>query len=102
MIRHVVLIRPRAGLPADRLDAIMAELRGLKAEIPGILAIEAGPNTSPEGLGQGFACGFTVDFADAGARDAYLPHPAHQRVGGMIVDAALDGVDGLVVVDFEV
>ncbi|MDE2445926.1 MAG: Dabb family protein, partial [Alphaproteobacteria bacterium] len=46
--------------------------------------------------------GFTVDFVDAAARDTYLPHPAHQKLGAMIVAAAQGGVDGITVVDWEV
>ena len=46
--------------------------------------------------------GFTVDFADAAARDAYLPHPDHQLVGKMVVAALDGGLEGLAVVDWEV
>ena len=56
-----------------------------------ILAITAGRDGSPEGLQKGFTHGFTVDFTNAKSRDAYLPHPEHQKVGKMIV-AVLDGL----------
>lgn len=99
MIRHCVFCR--FGANAD-ITAISAGLKRLKDSIPGILAITFGPNVSPEGLGKGFTHGFTVDFTDAAARDAYLPHPEHQKVGQMIVAALDGGLEGLAVVDWEV
>lgn len=102
MIRHIVLIRPRQGLATGRMGEIMAGLRGLQDTIPGILAVASGPNTSPEGLDRGYAQAFTVDFVDAEARDDYLPHPDHRRVGAMIIEAAEGGIEGILVADFEV
>ena len=97
-IRHVVLVRfkPDADVPA-----IFAALKALQGKIDGILAISAGPDNSPEGLQRGNTHGFTVDFRDAAARDAYLPHPEHQKVGAMVVAAADGGISGVTVVDWE-
>jgi hypothetical protein len=98
MIRHVVLCRFRKD--AD-VAAVFAAIAGLKDRIPGILAISCGRDNSPEGLQKGFTHGFTVDFTDAAARDAYLPHPDHQAAGKMVVDALDGGLDGLAVIDWE-
>lgn len=99
MIRHTVLIhfKPDADFPN-----IFAALKALQGKIDGIVAITAGADSSPEGLQRGNTHGFTVDFVDAAARDAYLPHPEHQKVGAMIVAASVGGVDGVTVVDWEV
>jgi hypothetical protein len=97
MIRHVVLCRFRKD--AD-VAAIFAAIEGLKQKIPGILAVTCGTDCSPEGLQKGFTHGFTVDFTDAAARDAYLPHPDHQLVAKMVVDALDGGLEGLVVIDW--
>jgi hypothetical protein len=99
MIRHAVFGRFRKD--AD-VDAVFAAIKGLQQKIPGILAITCGKDTSPEGLQKGFTHGFTVDFVDAAARDAYLPHPDHQVVGKMVVAALDGGLEGLAVVDWEV
>lgn len=99
MIRHVVLCRFRTD--AD-VDTVFAAIRGLKDKIPGILAVTCGKDNSPEGLQKGFTHGFTVDFTDAAARDAYLPHPDHQVVGKMVVAALDGGLAGLTVLDWEV
>ena len=42
-----------------------------------------------------------VDFENSAARDDYLPHPAHQAVGKMIVGITEGGVDGITVLDWE-
>jgi hypothetical protein len=98
MIRHVVLIKLR---DASEAPSIFAALKTLQSQIPGIINIAAGTDSSPEGLQRGYTHGFTVDFVDAAARDTYLPHPAHQKVGAMIVAACEGRVDGVLVLDWE-
>jgi hypothetical protein len=98
MIRHVVLCRFRED--AD-VAAVCAAISSLQHKIPGILSVTCGKDNSPEGLQKGFTHGFTVDFVDAAARDNYLPHPAHQVVGKMVVAALDGGLSGLAVIDWE-
>ena len=102
MIRHIVLYRQRADLPSAESDAVIAAIRAMKAEIPGIVAVAIGLDNSPEGLARGYTHGFTVDFTDAAARDAYLPHPDHVKVARILVAATQGGADGILVFDFEV
>jgi hypothetical protein len=97
LIRHVVLVKFKAGSDTAK---IFAALKALETKMPGILSISAGQDNSLEGLQRGNTHAFTVDFVDAAARDAYLPHPEHQKVGGMIVAAAEGGIDGITVVDW--
>jgi hypothetical protein len=77
-LRHVVLFKFKDGAPADAVKAIEEKFRGLKSKIAGISDFEWGTDVSPEKLSQGFTHCFFVTFPDAAARDAYLPHPAHQ------------------------
>ena len=97
MIRHTVFCRFKSD--AD-IQAVFTALKGLQQKIPGILAITCGADNSPEGLQKGFTHAFSVDFTDAAARDAYLPHPEHQKVGQLVVAAAEGGNEGLAVVDW--
>ena len=98
-IRHVVIVcfKPGANVPE-----IFAALKGLQEKIDGILHVSTGADCSPEGLQRGNTHGFTVDFRDAKSRDAYLPHPEHQKVGAMIIAAAKGGIGGVTVVDWEI
>ena len=98
MMRHVVLMKLRNAGDAPQ---IFAALQSLQTQIPGIIEVRCGRDCSPEGLQRGHTHGFTVDFTDAAARDAYLPHKAHQKVGAMIVAACEGGVSGITVADWE-
>ncbi|MDP8997147.1 MAG: Dabb family protein [Pseudomonadota bacterium] len=79
MIRHVVLFKLRAGLGGSVATEIFAALKALKNEIPGIIAVSCGADVSSEGLQRGHTHAFTVDFTNAAARDAYLPHPGTKK-----------------------
>lgn len=102
MIRHCVFVRFRGDVAEAERNAIYADLAALKDVVPGFVAISYGANVSPEGLHQGFADGFTIDFIDEAARDAYLVHPAHKAAGNRLVAALEGGRDGLIVFDIVV
>jgi len=80
VLYHVVLLKLKPGASVNEVALARDAVVGLRDKIPGIRSIHSGPNTSPEGLGQGHEFGFVVVFQDAAARDAYLPHPAHRAV----------------------
>jgi hypothetical protein len=102
MIRHCVFLRFRSDVPQAEKHGIWADLAALKALIPGFEALHVGANVSPEGLGKGFAEGFIIDFDGPAARDAYLVHPDHVKLGGRIVAALDGGVEGVLVYDIEI
>ena len=87
MIRHCVFLRFRNDVPQAEKDGIWADLAALKPLIKGFLLHHIGANVSPEGLGKGFAEGFIIDFDGPAARDAYLVHPDHVKLGGRIVSS---------------
>jgi hypothetical protein len=97
MIHHIALFAWKPGVTRAQEAAIGAELTGLKARIPGIVSASFGRQNSPEGLGKGMDVGLAVVFTDAAARDAYLPHPAHQEVVARLKPLLAD----LVVLDYE-
>ena len=78
MLLHIVLMTKRPTVGDAEVDALRGAILGLRDLVPGIVSIDWGSNTSPEGLGHGYELGFVVAFEDAAARDAYLPHPDHQ------------------------
>jgi hypothetical protein len=78
-LRHVVLFSFKNNATADQVESVVSGFAALPAAIPGIVAYEWGTNVSPEGLNDGFTHAFTLTFANAPDRDAYLVHPAHQR-----------------------
>lgn len=98
MIRHIVLMKLKPDADQIAIDAVGAGLPTLQSEIPGIVSYAFGPNNSTEGRTEGFELGFTIDFEDAAARDAYLPHPAHQAYIPFVRAVSTD----VLVFDFEV
>ncbi len=79
VLRHVVLLAFKPETSPAEVAAVEAAFAALPAQIPEIVAFEWGRDVSVEGKAQGFSHCFLVTFADAAGRDAYLPHPAHQR-----------------------
>jgi quinol monooxygenase YgiN len=96
VLRHVVLFKFKDGAPAEKVREIESRFGKLKTEIPGIIGYEWGTDVSPEKLAQGFTHCFLVTFPDAAARDAYLPHPAHQA----FVAVLKPHLDKVLVVDY--
>ena len=72
-IRHTVSFRLRhpAGSDAERAFLEAADRLG---EIEGVEAFEILEEVSPK---NGFRFGISMEFADAGAYEAYNAHPAH-------------------------
>src|SRR6185503_6973162 len=78
-VKHVAFLKFKEGTSQDEIDRIFAELMDISENIPGIEDYVSGPNNSPEGLNDGYTHAFVMTFSDANARDAYLPHPDHER-----------------------
>jgi hypothetical protein len=101
MIHHMVLLKIRKNVPRSQVDQVFAALAGLKKKIPGLLSFAGGPYSSPEGLGRGYTHGFCMTFTDSKARDAYLPHPEHEKVKELVLGVLDGGLDGVLAFDFE-
>jgi len=100
MIAHVVLLKIRADVPAERVERVFGALSGLRRKIPGLLSFEGGPYDSPEGLNRGYTHGFRMTFTDAAARDTYLPHPEHELVKGLVLEVLEGGLEGVLAFDY--
>ena len=97
MIEHIVLLKVRAGTPAAAVTAMVEGIASLKAQIPGIVDLSVGSNTSDRN--KGFTHGLVVRFRDKAALEQYLPHPAHQEV---VQQRIRPITEDLVVVDYEI
>ena len=83
-ITHVVLAQWRADATPDTFAELALLIDRFPAEIPGVVSAVHGPSVSTEDLEGEFEWGLVVTFADAEARDGYLPHPAHTPVSTLI------------------
>lgn len=97
-IKHIVLLKFKPDTTPDQIAKIFSDLAELQRLIPGMTDFIQGPCDSAEGLNQGFTHGFIMTFDGASSRDAYLPHPEHERVKKTILPV----VAGVLVYDFAV
>ena len=97
LVKHVALVRFKPGTGDAKINECFEAIGRLKNSIPGILDYSWGPNNSPESLNQGFTHGFVMTFTNAAARDAYLPHPEHEKVKELV----LPHVESVLVFDYE-
>ena len=97
MVRHYGMFQFKDGITAIQVDECFSEMKGMIGKIPGLLSMEHGPYESAEGLNDGFTHGFIMSFDSAPSRDAYLPHPEHERVKEIVVPR----LERVVVFDFE-
>ena len=99
MIQHIVLLKLKPDATAEQKAALLDGLIALKAKISGIESVSGGDDNSPEGKQHGFNWGVVMTFADADARDAYLPHPDHKALGQQLLRPIVDDV---LVFDYEI
>ena len=95
-LRHVVLFKFKDDATKEQVKEIVEAFRALPKKIDAIADFEYGTDVSVEGRAQGFTHCFVVTFRDEKARDAYLPHEAHQD----FVKLALPKIDKVLVFDF--
>jgi hypothetical protein len=100
MITHMVMLRVEKNVKKSEIDRVFAALAGLKGKIPGLLSFSGGAYSSHEGLQRGFTHGFCMTFPDAAARDAYLPHPEHEKVKKLVLAILDGGLDGVIAFDY--
>jgi hypothetical protein len=99
-VKHIVVFKYKASATSGQINEVTKAFKALKRKIPGIVSFEYGVNNSPENLNKGFTHVYLVTFENAGARDAYLPHPEHKKFGELLGE--LDILQEAFVVDFQV
>lgn len=99
MIRHIVIFKYCDDAPAEKIQTVSDAFRALPDRIAGIVGFEAGVNNSPENLNRGMTHVFQLTFVDAGARDAYLPHPEHKAFGELLRGTGI--LEEVFVIDYE-
>lgn len=102
MIRHIVLTKFKTDTPEEVIAEIYRELRSLTEELKGANGFTGGRSTSPEQIERGYNHGFVVDFEHWADLNAYAEHPVHKTLGARIIENAVGGLDGVVVLDIEV
>ena len=99
-IHHLVLFKVRPDVAPDEVARVFEAVGALRETIPGITGYSWGPYSSPEGLNRGYTHGFSMTFVDAASRDAYLPHPEHEKVKEVVLGILDGGLDGVLAFDY--
>lgn len=102
MIRHIVLTRFKPETPEYRIEAIYAGLAALTGKLPGAQGFTGGRSESPERIERGYMHGFTIDFDSWEALKSYADNEEHKALGGQLVQNAVGGIDGILVLDLSV
>jgi hypothetical protein len=78
MYIHMFAFRWKPDVTEPQKQRVVAEIRSLQGQIPGLLETYVGTNISPRG--QGYELGGVMKFADQASLEAYGPHPVHQKL----------------------
>lgn len=98
MVFHYGTFVFKPGVSPATIDHCFTEMCGMVGKIPGLLTMQHGAYQSDEGLNDGFTHGFVMTFDSPQSRDAYLPHPEHERVKLVVVP----NLERVMVFDFTV
>ena len=97
-VKHIALFKFKAECTADEIELVWRTIDDFPHQIPGIVSLSRGLDISTEGLSDGFTHSFILTFESVAARDAYLPHPAHQAAVALV----LPKLERVIVIDHEV
>jgi len=98
MTRHFGIFKFKPDITPETITRCFDAMAGMVGKIDGLLTFEHGPYESDEGLNEDFTHGFIMTFDSAASRDAYLPHPEHERVKEIVVPC----LERVIVFDFEI
>jgi heme-degrading monooxygenase HmoA len=88
----------KEGVSNTDIENCFMTMKGMIGKIPGFLEMEYGSYDSTEGLNDGYTHGFIMTFDSPESREAYLPHPVHEKVKDLVVPK----LERVVVFDFSV
>jgi hypothetical protein len=98
IVRHVLLGSFKDGASELQIQNFFQIFRQMSSKIDGVISFEYGVNNSSEGMTRGFTHVVMITFINAQARDAYLPHPEHQKFGEWLGQSNI--VKELLVIDY--
>jgi lysophospholipase L1-like esterase len=96
VLRHVVLFKFKDEAAPEQIQEVVTAFGALPAKIDEIEEFEWGTDVGVENLAAGYTHCFVVTFRNAAARDAYLPHPAHEEFKKLVIPR----LDKVLVVDY--
>ncbi|GAA1610829.1 hypothetical protein GCM10009789_76530 [Kribbella sancticallisti] len=80
---HLVMARARPGREVQ-VTEVLSSLATF-AESLSAVRTSSGPDISEEGFQQGYTHALVIEFGDETGRDAYLKHPGHEELAGVLM-----------------
>jgi hypothetical protein len=80
-VLHIVLFRTAAGVTEERLTKVRGLFHACLGECPGLESVVDGANMSSSTFAAGWNLAVLMLFSSLRARDEFLPHAAHKRIG---------------------
>ena len=102
MIRHIVLVTFKPEVAERDIATLFSGLSGLVRSLDGAGGFMGGRSESPEQMERGYSHAFVIDFDDWAALTRYSDHPEHRALGAKIVENAVGGRDGILVLDLDI
>ncbi|HTA87759.1 MAG TPA: Dabb family protein [Silvibacterium sp.] len=78
MVIHTFAFRWKPGVTPEKRQQVIAAIRQLQGQIPGLIETWVGENISPRS--QGYELGGVMKFENRAALEAYDSYPAHQQL----------------------
>ena len=102
MIRHTILFKLKSDVSKQEVERIFTDILELTGKLQGILAITGGTCYfhDQKAGGPPFTHGFSIDFSDQKARDAFLHDAVTHPVKDSIVNVSAGGNQGVIGFDF--
>ena len=96
-VKHVVMFKFKTDTSEEKKAELIEGYKALPGKIDFMQHYEWGEDISIEGLSKGFTHCFITTFPNTDARDAYIPHEAHDAY----VEVLFPHLDEILVVDFK-
>lgn len=85
-VKHFGMFRFKDGVSDEQIARCFDKMRAMQGSIPGLLEVHCGAyDDNEEHLNEDFTHGFVMRFDSRESRDAYLPHPEHERVKEIVI-----------------
>ena len=96
MVDHLVMFAVKEGASAEEVEDLLASIRGLRDEVPGVVDLSVGEDFS--GRSGDYTHALFARFENAAGLQVYMGHPAHLAV----VEKLDATTTGRIVADYEV
>jgi hypothetical protein len=105
MIRHTILFKVKPVTSQQEINKILVEFQELKNKLPGIISIMGGKCHFHEEFVEKnstlFTHGFSIDFKDNNALNAFFNDPVTHPVKEKIVAITVGGYNSIIGFEFE-